>query len=168
MKPQNILIGAGGIVKVKNALHTVLLHVWKALRQTSFLKQQQLFLDVLLPCKEGVERGLHLDFGGLFQLCDFGFARAMSCNTMVLRSIKGLTMLLHKSEWCAETTFVLVLPRTMMFVFLGVMKTGDFIVCGLKFMQFLLSGTPLYMAPELVREQPYNHTADLWSLGVIL
>ncbi|XP_066378587.1 serine/threonine-protein kinase TIO-like [Miscanthus floridulus] len=24
------------------------------------------------------------------------------------------------------------------------------------------------MAPELVREQPYNHTADLWSLGVIL
>ncbi|KAJ4976390.1 hypothetical protein NE237_001496 [Protea cynaroides] len=32
----------------------------------------------------------------------------------------------------------------------------------------LLSGTPLYMASELVREQPYNHTADLWSLGVIL
>ncbi|KAK3004965.1 hypothetical protein RJ639_018407 [Escallonia herrerae] len=53
----------------------------------------------------------------LVQLCDFGFARAMSTNTVVLRSIKG---------------------------------------------------TPLYMAPELVREQPYNHTADLWSLGVIL
>nr|GEX26401.1 serine/threonine-protein kinase TIO [Tanacetum cinerariifolium] len=50
-------------------------------------------------------------------LCDFGFARAMSTNTVVLRSIKG---------------------------------------------------TPLYMAPELVREQPYNHTADLWSTGVIL
>lgn len=32
----------------------------------------------------------------------------------------------------------------------------------------ILLGTPLYMAPELVREQPYNHTADLWSLGVIL
>ncbi|GBG32004.1 Serine/threonine-protein kinase TIO [Hondaea fermentalgiana] len=31
-----------------------------------------------------------------------------------------------------------------------------------------IKGTPLYMAPELVREQPYNHTADLWSLGVIL
>uniref|UniRef100_A0A803MHU9 non-specific serine/threonine protein kinase n=1 Tax=Chenopodium quinoa TaxID=63459 RepID=A0A803MHU9_CHEQI len=28
--------------------------------------------------------------------------------------------------------------------------------------------TPLYMAPELVREQPYNHSVDLWSLGVIL
>jgi fused-like protein len=24
------------------------------------------------------------------------------------------------------------------------------------------------MAPELVQEQPYNHTVDLWSLGVIL
>ncbi|CAN7045632.1 unnamed protein product [Brassica oleracea var. botrytis] len=31
-----------------------------------------------------------------------------------------------------------------------------------------IKGTPLYMAPELVREQPYNHTADLCSLGVIL
>eukprot|EP00898_Chlorokybus_atmophyticus_P002887 jgi/Chlat1/359/Chrsp10S00049 len=54
---------------------------------------------------------------GQVKLCDFGFARAMSCNTMVLTSIKG---------------------------------------------------TPLYMAPELVQEQPYNHTVDLWSLGVIL
>jgi fused-like protein len=45
--------------------------------------------------------------GGTVKLCDFGFARAMSCNTMVLTSIKG---------------------------------------------------TPLYMAPELVQEQPYNHT----------
>ncbi|KAJ0577415.1 putative protein kinase ULK-Fused family [Helianthus annuus] len=55
--------------------------------------------------------------GGVVKLCDFGFARAMSNNTVVLRSIKG---------------------------------------------------TPLYMAPELVREQPYNHTVDLWSTGVIL
>ncbi|KAI3986270.1 hypothetical protein MKX01_028551 [Papaver californicum] len=55
--------------------------------------------------------------GSIVKLCDFGFARAMSTNTVVLRSIKG---------------------------------------------------TPLYMAPELVQEQPYNHTADLWSLGVIL
>ena len=31
-----------------------------------------------------------------------------------------------------------------------------------------IKGTPLYMAPEVVQEQPYNHTADLWSLGVIL
>ncbi|KAL6571111.1 hypothetical protein OROGR_000661 [Orobanche gracilis] len=54
--------------------------------------------------------------GSVVKLCDFGFARAMSTNTVVLRSIKG---------------------------------------------------TPLYMAPELVREQPYNHTVDLWSLGVI-
>ncbi|XP_053474268.1 serine/threonine-protein kinase 36 isoform X1 [Ictalurus furcatus] len=29
-------------------------------------------------------------------------------------------------------------------------------------------GTPLYMSPELVEEKPYDHTADLWSLGCIL
>ncbi|XP_041457057.1 serine/threonine-protein kinase 36-like [Lytechinus variegatus] len=55
--------------------------------------------------------------GGVVKLCDFGFARAMSINTLVLTSIKG---------------------------------------------------TPLYMAPELVEEKPYDHTADLWSLGCIL
>lgn len=32
----------------------------------------------------------------------------------------------------------------------------------------VIQGTPLYMAPELVKEQPYDHTADLWSLGCIL
>lgn len=31
-----------------------------------------------------------------------------------------------------------------------------------------IKGTPLYMAPELVQEQPYTHSVDLWSLGVIL
>ncbi|KAM0042127.1 putative protein kinase ULK-Fused family [Helianthus debilis subsp. tardiflorus] len=52
--------------------------------------------------------------GGVVKLCDFGFARAMSNNTVVLRTHKG---------------------------------------------------TPLYMAPELVREKPYDHTVDLWALG---
>ncbi|XP_037768624.1 serine/threonine-protein kinase 36 isoform X2 [Chelonia mydas] len=58
-----------------------------------------------------------LSKGGVIKLCDFGFARAMSINTMVLTSIKG---------------------------------------------------TPLYMSPELVQEKPYDHTADLWSVGCIL
>ena len=53
----------------------------------------------------------------VIKLCDFGFARSMSNQTVVLNSVKG---------------------------------------------------TPLYMAPELVQEKPYNHTADIWSLGVIL
>ena len=47
---------------------------------------------------------------GRIKLCDFGFARAMSNNTIVLTSIKG---------------------------------------------------TPLYMSPELVKEQPYDATSDL-------
>lgn len=53
---------------------------------------------------------------GAVKLADFGFARTLSQQTVVLTSIKG---------------------------------------------------TPLYMAPELVQEQPYNLSVDLWSLGCI-
>jgi fused-like protein len=31
-----------------------------------------------------------------------------------------------------------------------------------------VKGTPLYMAPELVQEQPYDEKVDVWALGVIL
>lgn len=41
------------------------------------------------------------------------------------------------------------------------MSNSTFVLTSIK-------GTPLYMAPELVQEQPYTHSVDLWSLGVIL
>jgi serine/threonine protein kinase len=31
----------------------------------------------------------------------------------------------------------------------------------------LVLGSSLYMAPELVRREPYNEKVDVWSLGVI-
>ncbi|XP_052903061.1 serine/threonine-protein kinase fused [Anopheles moucheti] len=31
-----------------------------------------------------------------------------------------------------------------------------------------IKGTPLYMAPELLEAKPYDHHADLWSLGCII
>jgi len=32
----------------------------------------------------------------------------------------------------------------------------------------MVLGTPLYMAPELVKQQKYTEKVDVWSLGVIV
>lgn len=32
----------------------------------------------------------------------------------------------------------------------------------------VLRGSPLYMAPEMVRQRQYDARVDLWSVGVIL
>ena len=29
-------------------------------------------------------------------------------------------------------------------------------------------GTPLYLAPELIKRQPYDFKADAWALGVLM
>ena len=31
-----------------------------------------------------------------------------------------------------------------------------------------MKGTPLYIAPEIILEKPYNHKIDVWSFGVII
>ena len=41
------------------------------------------------------------------------------------------------------------------FGFARSMSTGTHVLTSIK-------GTPLYMAPELVEEYPYDHNADLW------
>ncbi|XP_076645392.1 STKc_STK36 domain-containing protein fused [Halictus rubicundus] len=47
------------------------------------------------------------------------------------------------------------------FGFARSMQTGTRVLTSIK-------GTPLYMAPELIEEQPYDHNVDLWSLGCIV
>ncbi|XP_015118471.1 serine/threonine-protein kinase fused [Diachasma alloeum] len=47
------------------------------------------------------------------------------------------------------------------FGFARSMSTGTHVLTSIK-------GTPLYMAPELIEEHPYDHNADLWSLGCIV
>ncbi len=47
------------------------------------------------------------------------------------------------------------------FGFARAMSQDTFVLTSIK-------GTPLYMAPELVQEQPYTPAVDVWSMGVIL
>ena len=62
-------------------------------------------------------------------------------------------------------------PQNILISANGIIKICDFGFARAienKTMIRSIKGTPLYMAPELLKESPYNHKADLWSLGVII
>ncbi|XP_077596333.1 serine/threonine-protein kinase 36 [Stigmatopora nigra] len=63
-------------------------------------------------------------------------------------------------------------PQNILFDKNGVVKLCDFgFARAMSISTMVLTsikGTPLYMSPELVAEKPYDHNADLWSLGCIL
>eukprot|EP00055_Hartaetosiga_balthica_P008418 m.31226 g.31226 ORF g.31226 m.31226 type:complete len:827 (-) comp6297_c0_seq1:128-2608(-) len=47
-------------------------------------------------------------------------------------------------------------------------KIGDFGVSSIKMESVTVIGTPCWMAPEVINEQPYGTEADIWSLGVTI
>ncbi|KAK9813380.1 hypothetical protein WJX73_004273 [Symbiochloris irregularis] len=63
-------------------------------------------------------------------------------------------------------------PQNVLLCANGVVKLCDFgfarAMSNNTTMLMSTKGTPLYMAPEMIQNNPYNHTADLWSLGIIL
>lgn len=58
-------------------------------------------------------------------------------------------------------TLFFIFPSCHLCRFARAMSTNTMVLTSIK-------GTPLYMSPELVEERPYDHTADLWSVGCIL
>jgi len=54
----------------------------------------------------------------------------------------------------------------------GVFKIADFGFCkkvsGPQELTFTMVGSPIYMAPEILKGYPYNIKGDIWSLGVVL
>ena len=54
----------------------------------------------------------------------------------------------------------------------GVIKLGDFGFCknlnSADEMAKTMLGSPIYMAPEVLRGEIYSNKADIWSLGVVL
>lgn len=54
----------------------------------------------------------------------------------------------------------------------GQIKLGDFGIAKLldatKDYAKTMVGTPYYLSPEIIEDQPYNFKSDIWSLGVVL
>lgn len=63
-------------------------------------------------------------------------------------------------------------PQNIILTEHGVIKVSDFGVS--RSLQHTMdaaetvTGTPIYMAPELLENRPYNAKGDIWSLGCIL
>lgn len=53
-----------------------------------------------------------------------------------------------------------------------VLKVADFGFCknleGPSDIAQTMLGSPIYMAPEVIKGEPYTMKADIWSLGVVL
>ena len=52
----------------------------------------------------------------------------------------------------------------------GIIKLGDLNVSKVakKGLLSTQTGTPYYASPEVWKDQPYNHSSDIWSLGCVL
>mmetsp|Transcript_16206 Transcript_16206/g.13779 ORF Transcript_16206/g.13779 Transcript_16206/m.13779 type:complete len:147 (-) Transcript_16206:1471-1911(-) len=54
----------------------------------------------------------------------------------------------------------------------GIVKIADFGFCkrmsSPQELTFTMVGSPIYMAPEILKGFPYNIKSDIWSLGVVL
>jgi serine/threonine-protein kinase ULK/ATG1 len=94
---------------------------------------------------------------------------------LVHRDVKPQNLLLNPSpDWVAQGGETADMEGSRMLVglrSLPVLKLADFgfaRVLPSSAMAETLCGSPLYMAPEILRYEKYDATADLWSVGTVL
>lgn len=114
------------------------------------------------------DNGLHEDLARHFLKQLASALEFLRENDLVHRDIKPQNLLLcppKKTEQEAKAAGYKALWE------LPVLKLADFGFARIlpsTSMAETLCGSPLYMAPEILRLEKYNHKADLWSVGAVL
>eukprot|EP01064_Diplonema_japonicum_P026367 TRINITY_DN37789_c0_g1_i1.p1 TRINITY_DN37789_c0_g1~~TRINITY_DN37789_c0_g1_i1.p1 ORF type:complete len:402 (+),score=32.73 TRINITY_DN37789_c0_g1_i1:45-1250(+) len=97
-------------------------------------------------------------------LKQFGQLSVTTTRSFTRQILSGLSYLhqnnvIHRDVKCANILLTVT----------GECKLADFgcsgRICALRPRRKSLQGTPLWMAPEVITQQPYDHLVDIWSLG---
>lgn len=106
--------------------------------------------------------------GDLFQIIDDNQALPEEKLKTIAAQLVSAIYHLHKNHIIHRD----LKPQNILISSNGSVKVCDFgfarALSQTTLMLTSIKGTPLYMAPELVQEHPYNESIDIWSLGIIL
>ena len=112
----------------------------------------------------------------VYEFCEGGTLESILSVREHLPEQEALKIFQHLLNACRELYKENILHRDIkpsnILIHKGVIKLADFGFCkrlhSPSELTFSMVGSPIYMAPEILRGFPYTIKADIWSLGVLL
>lgn len=114
------------------------------------------------------------NFYFVYEYCNGGTLESLLQKKKMLKEEEALVVFRQLLEAFKELNKNNIMHRDLkpdnIFFSEGKVKLGDFGFCKMLEMNMAqtMLGSPIYMAPEILKEEIYTLKADIWSLGVVL